>query len=310
MKDGLTVIIPVFNAEQYLRRCINSIKNQSYKKIDIIVIDDASTDRSLEIIKKIMVKYNNIFLIHLEKNSGVAVARNIGLKKVKTKYVSFIDPDDWIDINTYEKAIIKMSEDNSDIAIFGIRNEYENNYKSSIRYEYSDNFIDNVFSLEVLSGAYEIDFDISTIANNRVYSTKLLRNNGIKYPKIKCYEDNLFSFKTLYYSQNISLISGVNYHYFQRNESLMHIIDNDHIKAFFSSCELIYRFLCCYQHDYLFCSYFEKALKKLLLRLKESSNNLDVKNELFIHIFNLFRKTSFYIYIIKNRDLLKIDPIK
>lgn len=99
----LTVIIPTYNNENYIQRCLDSVINQSLKSIKIIIIDDGSTDNSLEVIKQYARSYDNIEYC-VSNRVGPGAARNIGISKCTTKYLAFIDSDDWIDLNAYKKC--------------------------------------------------------------------------------------------------------------------------------------------------------------------------------------------------------------
>ncbi len=101
MNNLISVIIPVYNVEQYLRQCLDSVTNQTYKKLEIILIDDGSTDNSGKICDEYALKDNRIKVIH-QKNAGVSNARNIGLKNTQGEYISFIDSDDTVDTKMYE----------------------------------------------------------------------------------------------------------------------------------------------------------------------------------------------------------------
>ena len=110
----VTAIVPVHNGEKYLSRCMESILNQSYKEIELIIVDDNSDDASYEIIKRYM---NNFTDIHYLKNDtcmGPAITRNRGLENASSNYILFLDCDDWIDLNCIEKAMEKF-ESNPDI---------------------------------------------------------------------------------------------------------------------------------------------------------------------------------------------------
>ena len=121
----LTVIVPVYNLEKCIGNCIDSLLNQSFHDMEILVIDDASTDRTYELLKEYQNNYNNIQLIRNEINKGVSYCRNYGLSLVKTKYVAFLDGDDWIDSNCYSKAINKLEADKRiDIALWNINTVY------------------------------------------------------------------------------------------------------------------------------------------------------------------------------------------
>lgn len=122
----ISVIVPIFNAERTLEKCLESICKQSYKNLEILLIDDGSTDNSSEIIKKFISKDKRIKTFK-QQNSGPAEARNLGLKKANGDYIAFIDADDYIKIDTYEKMITAIELHKSDMVICGF--EYEKNDK-------------------------------------------------------------------------------------------------------------------------------------------------------------------------------------
>ena len=97
----ISVIIPVYNAEQYLEECLNSIRNQTYKELEVILVDDGSTDNSGKICDKYTKVDNRFRVLHIN-NSGPSYARNIGLKEAQGEYITFVDADDWLATNTLE----------------------------------------------------------------------------------------------------------------------------------------------------------------------------------------------------------------
>ena len=111
----ISVIIPVYNAEKYLERCLDSACKQTLQDIEIICVDDCSTDGSFEILKKYSKNYKNLIVIKLEKNQGESAARNAGLSAAKGEYLAFMDNDDEIDLNFYEKLYEKAAKTNADI---------------------------------------------------------------------------------------------------------------------------------------------------------------------------------------------------
>ena len=99
----ISVIIPVYNVEKYLSQCLDSVINQTYKNLEIICVDDSSTDNSLEILKEYAQKDTRIKIIKNEKNLGLGLTRNEGVKVAKGEYIHFLDSDDWMNLNAYEK---------------------------------------------------------------------------------------------------------------------------------------------------------------------------------------------------------------
>jgi glycosyltransferase involved in cell wall biosynthesis len=133
-KDGITVIIPCYNVENYIDKCLNSILNQTFKNLEIIVVDDCSTDNTVKIIKKYIKQYQNIKLIQNKINSGAGYSRNMALKESTNEIISFIDGDDYIEENYYEELLKSMFDNNSDIAICDIFVRYQTkNGQSDVR---------------------------------------------------------------------------------------------------------------------------------------------------------------------------------
>ena len=100
----VSVIVPVYNTEKYLKKCLDSLVHQTLKEIEIILINDGSTDNSQKIIDEYVLKYPKLFKVFSQKNSGQAVARNLGIKNSKGEFIAFADSDDYLEIDAYEKA--------------------------------------------------------------------------------------------------------------------------------------------------------------------------------------------------------------
>ena len=123
MKSTLSVIIPVFNTEKYLYRCIESITNQTYKNLQIILVDDGSTDSSFSICKEFENKDPRVSVFS-NNGKGVSSARNYGMSKADGEYITFVDSDDYLELNAYEKALNNIG--NCDAIFFGYYEDYEN----------------------------------------------------------------------------------------------------------------------------------------------------------------------------------------
>ena len=134
----VSVIVPVYNVEKYIDKCLESLVNQTLKDIEIIIVNDGSTDNSIKIVEEYKEKYKNK-IIYLEKeNGGLSDARNYGIQYAKGEYIAFLDSDDYVDRKMYEKLYNKAIENNSDIVecdfywkytnklILDTRNEYKN----------------------------------------------------------------------------------------------------------------------------------------------------------------------------------------
>ena len=121
----ISVIVPIYNAEKYLDKCLTSIVNQTYADIEIILVNDGSTDESLAICKKYEQDDERIVVIN-KRNEGLVRARKDGIRMAKGEYITFVDADDWIDITTYEKVYTGKA----DIISYGLTEEYENYSKN------------------------------------------------------------------------------------------------------------------------------------------------------------------------------------
>ena len=129
-EDLISIIVPVYNVEKYLEQCLESLLNQTYKNIEIIVVNDGSTDQSLDILNKYSFKDNRIKL-YSQKNQGISAARNTALEHINGKYIMFVDSDDWIEINTCETALHELKKNDSDIVMWAYKRDYLNSSKET-----------------------------------------------------------------------------------------------------------------------------------------------------------------------------------
>ena len=216
----LSVIIPVYNCELQINRCIESIINQTYKNIEIIIVDDGSKDQSGKLCDQLKENDNRIIVIH-QKNCGVSEARNTGLKVCSGDLITFVDADDYlIDRNIYEKAITKLNTENVDLV--GWLWQYEKNNALVVSKEnihdvkYGINNRDEFLSL-LYKGNYPNGLVVSVY--NKIYRRDIINGETFKY---KIYEDDDWSIRVLLKSNNIYLINGFGYVYTENTDSLTH----------------------------------------------------------------------------------------
>ena len=203
----VSVIVPVYNVEKYLAKCLDSLVNQTLKDIEIIVVNDGSTDDSQKIIDKYSKKYKQI-KAYKKENGGLSSARNYGLKKVSGEYIAFVDSDDYVDKKMLEIMYQKITTDKLDIIACDILNVYENGKKESIKSNYHFSS-DNVKNYLLAPAA----------ACNKLYSSKLI--DKINFKKGIYYEDLELIPKLVKYTNKIGFIEKDLYFYFQRNGSQM-----------------------------------------------------------------------------------------
>ena len=127
----ISIIIPIYNTEKYLRRCLDSVCNQTFGDIEIICINDCSTDGSLNILNEYAQKDNRIKIINFIENKGVAIARNTGIDEAQGEYISFVDADDYVDLDFFEKLYNKAIKTNSKLVVSNVQLETENLQKQN-----------------------------------------------------------------------------------------------------------------------------------------------------------------------------------
>lgn len=218
MDHKISVIVPVYNVEKYLKRCINSILNQTFKNFELILVNDGSTDNSLNICKNYKEKDGRIQLIS-QTNKGLSAARNTGLKYAKGKYVCFVDSDDFIEKEYLSLLLSNIEKYNSDIAMceYYLTNEEGRKYSISRLNEPKD--------IHVLSGEktfsyfYKEDCVPNVVAWNKIYLRSLFDN--IKYDEGHYFEDELIAPFLFYKARRVSFLRVPLYNYVQRPGSIM-----------------------------------------------------------------------------------------
>jgi glycosyltransferase involved in cell wall biosynthesis len=207
----LSVIIPAYNVEKYIKRCIDSVLNQSLKEIEIIIIDDGSKDKTSDICLEISTKNSNIKYKKVE-NSGCSAARNLGILMSTNKYIAFLDSDDWVDQDMYEEMIKVAEKNDSDIVICGFKKLNE-----------EKKLLSTVKILEKKNKDDYIDCKTEWFSSpcNKIYKRDLILKNNIKFlTNVYTGEDMFFNFKSLFFSKKISSINEAYYNYFMNESSV------------------------------------------------------------------------------------------
>lgn len=200
--NKVTIIIPVYNSEKYISRCLDSVVNQSHKNIEILVINDGSSDNSLKILKKYEKKYNNIKVIDKE-NEGVAITRNMGIKLATGDYIMFIDNDDFIDSDYLENYINSACND-VDIVMGGYRRINEKN--KVLFYETLQN---TEWSKYIIMAPWA-----------KLYKKEFLIKNNIEFLSYKIGEDVYFNLLAYSKKPKIKIIDYIGYNWFFNTESV------------------------------------------------------------------------------------------
>ena len=262
----VSLIIPVYNIELYLKRCLDSILNQRYKNLEIILINDGSTDGSLKLCQEYQKKDSRIILID-KKNEGVSSARNKGLEIASGDYIGFIDSDDWIDIDMIETLVNSIEKYRCDISISSI---YINNDSYSTKDK-----ITKLNKEKCIKLCLELENPVLMAGVcNKLFKSHLIRNMKFDVD-LHIGEDMLFLIKALLKTENIIFIEKSLYHYFQRENSVTHYFSlkklsniKSHerlMKEFFNNKELV--------------DFTKKRLVKECLNMLRSCMNEKIKDK-------------------------------
>lgn len=230
----ISVIVPVYNTAPWLRRCLDSICGQSYPHLEIICVNDGSTDDSAAILAEYAVRDSRIIVIN-QPNSGLSAARNAGLDVATGEYVTGLDSDDYLELNAYEWVIDRMGERRVDIVCFGFMMEEEGKPWQKTE------------ALNMPEGYYcRADIAVERMDNcnfcNKLWKRDFLSSLGVKFPVGLLFEDLAFWNMAAPYAKDFLFYPQCLYHYVQRGSSIMHTADYkahcmNKIKVFNAICQ-------------------------------------------------------------------------
>jgi glycosyltransferase involved in cell wall biosynthesis len=296
----ISTIIPTFNSSPYIARCLDSILNQSIKDIEILAIDDQSTDNTVEILLSYREQFSNIKVVKLEKKVLSGGARNVGLKIAKGKYISFVDSDDWIDTNYYYHLLHSIENCNADISICGVKREYENSKNSTVRYRYDvSNVVSGWYALSLLSRVIDQDVAISAIVCNKLYKSDFIKKHNLIFFENCVNEDDIFVFHSFFKAKNVSITDKTNYHLYQRKNSISREFSRKHIDDLFFAFNEIQNLLRQNNAFEKMKSYYYAFFEKCFSYVIESMKN-SVQDEAAINSY--FK----YAYVV-SRNVILID---
>ncbi len=218
----ISIVIPVYNAEKYLKQCLNSIKNQTYKNFEVILVNDGSIDHS-ESICMDFVKVDTRFKYFTKVNGGASSARNLGLDNAQGKYITFIDADDWVDENHLEVLINNIKENNSDMAVSSIK-KFDNVSRFKFRvYSNQEKYLLNYNKLNREEFLVILPKLIHASNSYKIAVSKLFKKElvmDIRFDESIVYGEDLdFFFKIYNNISSISYVDEVTYVYRRHNES-------------------------------------------------------------------------------------------
>ena len=210
----VSVIVPIYNVEKYLRRAVDSLLAQTLKEIEIILVDDGSPDNCPKIIDDYAEKYENVVAVHKE-NGGLSDARNVGMAVAKGEFIGMLDPDDYAEPNMFELLYKNMISHNSDLSICGYIEEFSTEYKLERTIDLSESGKTVELIQEFIAGHF------GAYAWNKLLRKDIIENHYLKYPiGIPLVEDCTFLCDYLRYADTFSVENNCLYHYIRNDSSI------------------------------------------------------------------------------------------
>lgn len=317
MKEIVSVIVPVYNVEKYVRECIESLIHQTYKELEIILINDGSKDNSLDICKEYEKKDNRIKVIDKE-NQGVSVTRNLGIKKSNGKYIMFIDADDYIEKDTILNMVSAIQKNNSDIVLSKVKLLENGTFKETYSYYNEDIEIKDEIKKELISSLFydnkNSKFSYVGGPFAKLISKEFIINNQIDFYTNLIYgEDLIFSLLLYINSESIYFLNQSNYIYRQNENSTMNKFNINIIKYYinlinnisdiFEKNNLKYEYG--KEFNYFILKQIDKFLEFYFFRKENPQKYSELKKE----YFDLIKKDEFN-FALKNVEKEKLNSIR
>lgn len=290
MNPKVSIIVPVYNVEKYILRCIESLLNQTLKDIEIVIVNDGTKDNSIKLIENNFI--DDRIKIFNKKNGGQASARNYGLKKAMGEYIFYVDSDDFIELETLEKMYEQAIKNNSDLVICDYYKLFEDGnkiYQSTIPFYDKKN---NKISVISMPGPV-----------CKLFKKDILIDNRIKFLENHIFEDNAIMPYACSLCENVVYIKKPYYYYFQRvGSSLNQKEYNKNLEDIFDAFEYLYsRFeesktIDKYYEEleYLYIEYLLHAANLRFIEYKEAYKNIGKISKIFKEKFPKWRNNKYY----------------
>lgn len=231
---AVSLVIPVYNVEKYLRRCLTSVENQTFKNFEAVIVNDGSTDGSLEIIQEFLDRNKNFKLVN-QSNKGLGEARNVGIKNSCGRYIAFLDSDDFLEPKYLEKLYLSAIKTCADIVCCNFYFYYE---KTKLRIWSLISSIPGVYSGEKALKKITSCIGTFAFAWNKLYKRSLFVNHKIEFKRMY-FEDCATTPILFFYANTVTFINDVLYNYVMRDGSILHTMNAQKVNDFVKSIGMI-----------------------------------------------------------------------
>lgn len=292
----VSIIVPIYNVENYLNKCIESLVNQTLQEIEIVLVNDGSTDNSA-IISKDMQKLYPQKIVYLEKeNGGLSDARNFGIPYAKGEYIAFLDSDDYVEKDTYQKMYEIAKKEDSDMVECDFYWEYPNKIKEDKGVIYN--------------GKKEMLEKVRVVAWNKLIKREILEKAKIQFPKGYRYEDVEFTYKLIPYLEKVSFLKKACIHYIQRENSISNS-QNERTKEIFDILEHVigyYKKKNIYdkykeQLEYIYTRYLLCSSLRRMVKIKDKKVRNNLLNQTWINLNEKFPNWKKNKILKKNKSM-------
>ncbi|WP_226620259.1 glycosyltransferase family 2 protein [Cytobacillus firmus] len=217
MSEKVSVVVPVYKVEKYLHRCVDSVLNQTYTNLEIILVNDGSPDYCGEMIDSYAVKDSRIITVHKE-NGGLSDARNAGMEYVTGNYTMFVDSDDWLDVSMIEKLMNAITKYQADVVQSAFYYAYEDHLLYDNRY-YSSNDSPVILNNKILMYELVKNEKVKNFAWGKLYKTELIKD--LPFKKGVLFEDVFWAHKVMQRVETYVIVHQPHYYYLQRKDSIV-----------------------------------------------------------------------------------------
>lgn len=301
-KPKVSIIVPIYNVEKYLIKCVDSLVNQTLKEIEIILVDDGSPDNCPKICDDYAKKDTRIKVIH-KQNAGVSAARNTGIEVATADWLAFVDADDWVEEDMFEEAYKRTINNDVDMVLFNFYSNYEKSEIINKKIPQEDFITEDKNIIEQLKlsvlhpmfAPYHTQFACMAAPWNKIFKASIIKENNIKFPlEVKgIFDDGLFNLYYYDYVKKIDFFNKPLYHYrrlstsivnkfkqnkLEVNQAIFHKIEeyveqhnaDELLKSAYDSRVVMYLYITI--NTYFFNKDNPKSLKEKIVDLKETMN--------------------------------------
>lgn len=295
MVTKVTFIVAAYNTKKYLKKCLDSLVNQTMKEIEVIVSDDCSKENLSEILQEYSID-SRVKYIRLSEHKDTGGARNAAFEQALGEYVAFIDSDDWVDLNYADKLYDAAKQYHAEIAMSGLIRNFTSYRKEPLyKCKYDQYYkISGTVAFKIMTGEYDYGFKIIPSASNKLYSKQYLLENKITFIENILFEDQLYSYQTLLSGCNVVCVPDTLYHHFKRDGSIVqsfslkHLEDMDtayaHIRAYLKENNFYEQ----YKNNYYnsLTHFYNLIIREIFEFVKDESERKKLMKRSFIFLRN------------------------